>query len=210
VVPVKRLTVAKSRLHVPPEARARLALAFALDTIEALTGSSLDRVVVVTDDAHARTAVDARRWAREVRVVPDVPDAGLNTALTHGAHVARLLDPECGILAVSGDLPALRATDIDEVLAASPLDAAAFVADASGTGTTMVCAPPGHELVALFGARSRAHHRAQGLIDLAVHAPSARRDVDTDVDLWDALRLGVGPATTDVLSSMPEMPGVTP
>jgi hypothetical protein len=34
---------------------------------------------------------------------------------------------------------------------------------------------------------------------LDVVAPTVRRDVDTWVDLWDACRMGVGPATTAVL-----------
>lgn len=203
MVPVKRLTLAKSRLPISPEARSRLALAFALDTITAVAhAASIDRVVVVTDDRTARTAVESRTWPVDVRVVPDVPDAGLNTALVHGAHVARELDASCGVIAVSADLPALRPVDVEAVISAAPADAGAFVADASGTGTTMVCAPPGHELTALFGTRSRAHHRARGLVDLALGAPGARRDVDTDVDLWDARRLGIGSETQAVLAAL--------
>jgi 2-phospho-L-lactate guanylyltransferase len=31
---------------------------------------------------------------------------------------------------------------------------------------------------------------------------SVRRDVDTEVDLWDALRLGVGPRTKAVVADL--------
>jgi 2-phospho-L-lactate guanylyltransferase len=52
-----------------------------------------------------------------------------------------------------------------------------------------------------FGGRSRAAHRAGGAVELNVpDTPSVHRDVDTAVDLWDALRLGVGPRTAAVVA----------
>ena len=77
------------------------------------------------------------------------------------------------------------------------------MADAAGIGSTLLTARPGVELGPRFGERSRAAHRSSGAVELAA-SPGAlaglRRDVDTEVDLWDAVRLGVGPATTDALA----------
>jgi 2-phospho-L-lactate guanylyltransferase len=208
VVPVKRLSLAKTRLHLAEVARDDLAMAFALDTVQALLeASTVDRVIVVTDDRRARHAFEARSqaddpmWRGRVSVVPDVPDAGLNTALAHGAGVALALDPTTGIVAVSADLPALVGAEIDAVLTSVTPDAPAFVADAAGIGTTVYAAPPGVTFGPAFGRRSRAQHVHDGARELHLAVPRARRDVDTAVDLWDARRLGVGPATTRLLAT---------
>jgi 2-phospho-L-lactate guanylyltransferase len=209
IVPVKRLALAKTRLHLADAGREDLALAFALDAIAALLDAQrISRIVVVTDDRRARHAIDdafTDHVRPPVSIVPDVPDAGLNTALMHGAHTARELSPTTAVVAVSADLPALRATEVDAFLAhVEHLEApCAFLSDASGTGTTMLTAAAGHELHPQFGRRSRAAHRADGAIEVDLDAPGARRDVDTLVDLWDARRMGVGPATTDALAHLP-------
>lgn len=212
VVPVKRLALAKTRLHVPDVEREDIALAFALDTVAALRLSQrITGIIVVTDDRRARSAFDEIYGHHvagspvpsqaPVHVVPDVPDAGLNTALEHGARTARTLTPDSAVVAVSADLPALRGEDVDEAVnAAGMIAGPSFLADVSGVGTTMLFAPTGHALVPDFGPRSRAGHRASGAIELLLDARSARRDVDTAVDLWDAQRLGLGPATTALLA----------
>jgi 2-phospho-L-lactate guanylyltransferase len=202
IVPVKRLALAKTRLHAPGIAREDLALSFALDTCSALLAAvTIDAVVVITDDDRAREAFDTVADPR-LTVISDVPNAGLNAALVHGAASARAASATTSVVAVSADLPALTATDVDAVLqAASDIDGLWFVADISGVGTTMLGAPTGVALTPSFGHRSRAAHRSLGAHELAVGARSARRDVDTAVDLWDAERLGLGPSTTTLLSN---------
>jgi 2-phospho-L-lactate guanylyltransferase len=69
------------------------------------------------------------------------------------------------------------------------------VADAPGTGTVLLTAPPGVPLDPRFGVGSAAAHRASGAVPLTGPWPSLRRDVDTAADLADAARLGLGPAT---------------
>ncbi|MGA8115789.1 MAG: 2-phospho-L-lactate guanylyltransferase, partial [Actinocatenispora sp.] len=79
VLPVKRLTGAKTRLRgaVPEVAHPRLALAIALDTVAAVLACPLvDRVFVVTDDALVRAEVTGLG----AEVVPDRPYRGLNAA----------------------------------------------------------------------------------------------------------------------------------
>ena len=197
VVPVKGLPEAKSRLSAgTPQDRRELALAFVLDTVAA--ARECDRVaavVVVTDDADVRVAVSALG----AEVVDD-GTPGLNPALVRGAaHVAAAY-PTLAVAALAGDLPALRPSELAHALDAAAAVERGFVADAAGTGTTLLTALPGVDLDPRFGPRSRAAHAVSGAIALDPgEAPGLRRDVDTTVDLWDAARLGVGPATAALL-----------
>ncbi len=77
----------------------------------------------------------------------------------------------------------------------------AFVADAEGTGTTLLVAAPGVTLDPRFGGGSAARHAASGAAALDGEWPGLRRDVDTPADLAAALALGVGPATRAALAS---------
>jgi 2-phospho-L-lactate/phosphoenolpyruvate guanylyltransferase len=198
VVPVKRLDRAKTRLSARPAPQRRaLALAFALDTVRAAVACpGVGAVVVVTDDDEVRLAVDAlgASW------VPDEPGSGLNAALTHGVGVVRSRSPERWIAVLAADLPALRPEELARALAAASLVSRGFVADAAGTGTTLLTARPDVDLDARFGPRSRAAHAASGAVPLDPGSvPGLRRDVDTEVDLWDAGRLGLGAATAALL-----------
>jgi 2-phospho-L-lactate/phosphoenolpyruvate guanylyltransferase len=208
VVPVKRTAVAKSRLTVPvPSFRPALALAFAADTLLAVRDCAVVQVlVVVTDDEAAAAA------AREVGalVVGDEPDRGLNPALVHGARQARQAAPHAGVALLSADLPALRPHELARALQDAAQHPQAFVADVAGMGTTLLTAGPGAAVTPAFGPRSRARHRAAGVHEITrADIGSLRRDVDTEVDLWDAVRLGVGPTTRGVLAAMQDATGWT-
>jgi 2-phospho-L-lactate guanylyltransferase len=196
VVPVKETGRAKTRLSPDPVRRQGLALAFALDTVAALTRARrVLHVLVVTDD---QAVADAVR-APDVSVVADVPRAGLNPALVHGVDVARGMRADAAVAMVSSDLPALRPPEMDAVLDACTQHPTAFVCDAAGLGTTVLTVRAGADARPHFGPRSRAAHRRVATEVTEVPAPTVRRDVDTWVDLWDARRMGVGPATTAVL-----------
>jgi 2-phospho-L-lactate guanylyltransferase len=129
-----------------------------------------------------------------VPTVADEPDRGLNPAFEHGAQSVRDAGGSA-VAALSSDLPSLRP---DELAAA--LDAAGrtaprcFVADAHGTGTTLLTAV-GTELRPRFGPGSAEAHRAGGAVALTGAWPGLVRDVDTEDDLWAAVALGVGPCT---------------
>jgi 2-phospho-L-lactate guanylyltransferase len=199
VVPVKRPEVAKTRLAgLAGARRADLARAFAADTIAAaLACPDVTDVVVVTDDA--QIAADAS--AAGALVVADEPAAGLNAALRHGADLVRNRNPDGFVAALSADLPALRPGELATTLRAAAAHPVSFVGDVAGTGTTLYAVTRAEMFQPRFGGRSRAAHRADGAVELAVAgAPSVRRDVDTPVDLWDAMRLGVGPRTAEVVA----------
>jgi 2-phospho-L-lactate guanylyltransferase len=194
VVPVKRLSLAKTRLSsYGDEGRRSLALAFAADVVEA--ASRVARVLVVTDEDEAAallTQLGAEATA-------DDPDAGLNPALVHGAELLRASSPELGVATLSADLPALRDVHLRGVLA--EVDHRAFVADLEGSGTTLLAAAPGAELEPRFGPSSREAHLASGASALV--APRGLRcDVDTPTDLLLALALGVGRHTAAAAAAL--------
>ncbi|MFJ6213155.1 2-phospho-L-lactate guanylyltransferase [Streptomyces sp. NPDC092296] len=201
VLPLKPLAIAKSRLG--PYAgglRGELALAFALDTAAAaLRCPAVARLLVVTDDPQAGAALRAAG----ALVVPDEPALGLNPALRHGMARARVLAPAAPVAALSADLPALRAAELARVLARVPVGGRAFLADAPGTGTTLLAAAPGVAPAPAFGGGSRRRHLASGAREITLpDVPSVRRDVDTGEDLAQALALGVGPRTAAVAGAL--------
>ena len=197
-MPVKRLALAKTRLaSYGDAARQDLALAFATDVVTAaLACDEVAEVLVVTDDERAAGVLE-RAGAR---IVADSPDAGLNPALAHGAELLRA-DGDRGVATISADLPALRPAELAAALAAVPRGGRAFVADAEGTGTTLLAAGPGVDLAPSYGAASRTGHRESGAVELP-GGPGLRLDVDTPADLARALALGVGAATAAVAARL--------
>ena len=201
VVPAKRLGVAKTRLRPltatradAEEAHRELVLALLADTVAAaLACTVVKALVVVTDDPAAASVV------RELgaRVVADEPDGGLNPALEHGMRSA----PGPAVAALSSDLPALRADELAAALGAAAGTARAFVADAQGTGTTLLTAVD-VPLQPRFGAGSAEAHLTGGAVALTGSWPGLVRDVDTEADLRAALLLGRGPRTTAVVARL--------
>jgi 2-phospho-L-lactate/phosphoenolpyruvate guanylyltransferase len=202
VVPAKRLVVAKTRLRPLTEAlgvaHGELVLALLADTVGvALASPVVGEVLVVTDDPEATEVVRGLG----ARTVADLPDRGLNPALTHGARNAA--GP--AVAALSSDLPALRPAELTAALGAALDSPRAFVADAQGTGTTLLTGV-GTELSPRFGPGSAQAHRASGAVELTGSWPGLVRDVDTDADLRAAVALGAGPRTTALLDRL-RMPG---
>ena len=203
VVPAKRLPLAKTRLTPlpagvtgPPEtAHDRLVLALLADTVAAaLASPAVAGVLVVTDDPAAAAEVTGLG----ARTVPDEPDAGLNAALAHGARTTGA----AAVAALSSDLPALRPAELTAALAAAEARVGrrgrCFVADAQGSGTTLLTAA-GTDLSPAFGTGSAQRHAAGGAVALTGSWPGLARDVDTPGDLRAALALGVGPHTAALL-----------
>jgi 2-phospho-L-lactate/phosphoenolpyruvate guanylyltransferase len=199
VVGLKTGDQAKTRLKTLPDAlRRELAWTMALDTIRSLA-AAVDFVFVVgrpsdLQDAFARTGLP-------VQIVAEPPTGGLNAALAAGAASAQQ-DGATMVLASVADLPALLATSVRKVLTASAASSRSFVADASGWGTTMLIARD-VGLRPHFQGASAAAHASSGALPLGppllAAVPDARTDVDTEVDLGAACRLGLGPATAELV-----------
>nr|WP_236655170.1 2-phospho-L-lactate guanylyltransferase [Streptacidiphilus carbonis] len=195
VLPLKPLARAKSRLADATGAlRPELAMAFAQDTVAAaLSCPSVARVLVVSDDGVAGAALAVLG----AELLPDLPGAGLNAALAHGAEAARERFGAGRVAALSADLPALRPAELDRVLRAAAGQRRSFLADAQGIGTTLLAAAAGVPLAPGFEGGSRLRHSRSGAHELTLpDVPSVRRDVDTLDDLREALALGTGPRTT--------------
>lgn len=195
VVPVKPAADGKTRLAgvLSASAREGLVRAMALDTIAAAVATpEVPRVVVVTADGPLRTLL-----AGTVDLV-DEPGGGLNGAVRAG--IDRAAGRGEGVAVLLGDLPALRPDDLADALSMASAHERAFVADADGTGTTLLAALPGVVVAPAFGPGSADAHELAGHVRLAVVATSTvRRDVDVPDDLIEVARLGVGPATRAVL-----------
>lgn len=199
VIALKATAYAKSRLGTLPDpVRRRLAWTMAVDTLRAVR-SVVDEVVVVGDQPGVRAAL--RAYGVDVVALAE-PAAGMNAALTHGAeHLRR--HGSTTVLACVGDLPSVRASSLETVVSVSralaEVTPRAFLADASGVGTTVLIA---HD-VALdprFQGRSAAAHRISGAVSLGADLlggplADARRDVDGEPDLADTYHLGLGPTT---------------
>lgn len=191
-----RLSDAKSRLSTQTAPRRRqLVVAMALDVATAAAACpDVDDIVLVADPAGIEAVEAAGIGGLRARV-----DAGegLNAAILAGAAGAS--GPVAALLA---DVPCVTPEALTFALMATT-DRPAIVCDAEGIGTTLLSAPRAADLQPRFGPRSRAAHIAEGAVDIADPAPgslaSLRRDVDSEVDLWDAQRIGLGAFTRAVV-----------
>jgi len=178
VIPVKPADEGKSRLGRTPG----VARAIALDTIAAAVATDA-RIIVVTADRELAGEIDAD-------VVFEAAPTGLAAAIAAG-----LPSEDADRAVLLGDLPALRPEDLTSALTLAEKHPRAFVADAEGTGSTLVTARSGLAFVHHFGPSSAERHRALGLTELPIPADSSlRRDVDLDEHLW-ALGSHLGPRT---------------
>ncbi|GAA1921772.1 2-phospho-L-lactate guanylyltransferase [Nocardioides hwasunensis] len=203
VVPVKPPKLGKTRLvgpidaGLPDDVRRDLAEAFALDTVQAAVATpGADVVLVVTDDF--RLAASMRDLGAEV--MPDGTSDDLNATLVQAAAEVVRRWPGAVPVALCADLPGLRPIELAGVLRevldrASAGDAAVFVRDLVGTGTTLYAAP-GAGFAPMFGPASAERHAGAGAVEVGTDATSVRRDVDDAADLDAALVAGVGPHTS--------------
>lgn len=212
IVPVKSPGNGKSRVIATANGRfaaGPIALAFALDTIEAIAACPLvEDVIVISDDERLRAdvaKVSASLMLESFEVRSRTGHDRLNAAISQADLIIRRDLPDRATFAITSDLPALRTSELAAVLneAARSLEthnAGAYLADAAGTGTSMVTAGPGINLSPMFGADSAASHLKYGLHPLTTSAPTVRCDIDTYEDLIAALQRGVGPRTARIVA----------
>lgn len=199
IIPVKPTAIGKSRLEGPATGRISLARAIALDTIAAAVACrEVATVVVVTDDVSLTVAVSGLTG---VRVLPEKGIRGIDAAVAVGAALVGTHSPRVALL---GDLPALDPLELETALRTARTMRRGAVADAEGTGTTMVTAAAGLPWQTAFGPGSFARHRALGCEPIELPANSTlRRDVDTMAQFADAERLGLGPASLAQVELIP-------
>lgn len=201
LLPVKPPAYGKSRLVGLPDAeRRRLAEAFALDTATScLEAAHVAAVLAITDDALFSSHLAALGCA----AIPDGVAGDLNGTLRQGAAEAHRRWPALTPVALCGDLPALRATDLDAALAAAAETAPAmrYVADADGSGTTLFTAAY-DAFTPRFGSGSREQHDLLGATPIDGDLASLRHDVDDLEALVAAAELGLGARTAAVVADL--------
>ncbi len=205
LVPVKSPALGKSRLvGLTDDTRRALAAAFALDTVAAcVSADAIAEVLVATDDA----SFSLELAALGAVTIPDGVAMDLNGTLRQSAAEARRRWPELVPVALTGDLPALRAEDLDEALGSVAPGEPAYVVDADGLGTTLYTAE--YDVFdPRFGPASALAHFADGARAIRAPLPRLRRDVDDLHDLDDALALGVGPRTAERAASLGRRPAL--
>jgi len=202
VIAVKRLAAAKTRLApaFAPPTRGGIVLAMLADTITAAAGAAAVRsVIVVTPDDDAAALAERLGAA----VLADPTPAGhrdpLNHALASADAFAR--QSTANVIALQGDLPALRSDELAAAIAAARRHPRSFVADRPGSGTAALFSF-GVPLTPRFGAESAARHRRSGAVELAGDWPGLRCDIDTAEDLHAAVQLGLGPATSQAIGAL--------
>ncbi|MGE0423386.1 MAG: 2-phospho-L-lactate guanylyltransferase [Reyranellaceae bacterium] len=186
VIPVKEFEGAKHRLSplLTPAQRQRLAETMLGDVLAAVAGATrLAGVMLITLEPRAR-ALAARIGAR-------VETEGAREGHT-GAVVAglRILAREgrAGFITMPGDIPAVRAAEIDAVIAAhrpAPSFTISPAHDDLGSNA-VVCSPP-DSVPLRFGENSYFPHldaaRAHGIEPTIVRQPGIAMDIDHPVDL---------------------------
>ena len=204
LVPFKCFTRAKRRLRgaFSDEEVEQIGRAMLADVLEALAGAaSVAEVRVLTDDEEV--AEVARRAGAHVRL--RVPDPGLNPAIEQaGGEV--LQGGREATLVVLGDLPGLRARDVEAVVAEGARAPVVIVPSSDG-GTALLYRRPPDVLPARFGPDSAALHeqeaRSAGIEPVVLALDEhASLDLDTPEDVERLLASGDESRTRALLAKL--------
>lgn len=202
IVPLRSPGRGKTRLAdaLGPEHRAALAGAMFADVIAALRAAPIDRILVAAGGPEAAAAASALGVAAHI----DPPSVtSLDAAV---AAAAGRSDRRADLLVVAADLPRLTAVDIGLLLAT---DAEVAVSPTHGGGTGGLLRRPADRIRTAYGPASARRHlelaTAAGASFASVPTAGFHADVDTSADLA-ALRGGpLGPATSALLASWPDL-----
>lgn len=201
ILPQKDLRRAKSRMRLSDSDRRSVVMAMFTDTLDAVRGCpGVVRIIVVCDNADDAIALGREGIITQV----DGAGGGLNPSIEVGAELARELLPTTHLAVLPADLPGLRPAELARALAIAAGHDRSFIADAAGTGTTLLTAISGHELRPAYGVSSRARHTLMGAVEIG--RGNDLESLRDDVDDVDALRRVIGsdraPKTRRVLAGL--------
>ena len=187
VIPIKRLSDAKSRLaqRLGPDQRADLVIALAQRTISVVERSGLaSRIALVTPEAGLGVRLG-------VSVVPDGGD--LNSSLRAAAGWSLQVGAN-SLLILPGDLALLERNDLHALLSVRTPGISIAETDDGGTGALFLVPPDCIEPAFGPGSYERHIERATeaGLPVRIVRRQGLAFDLDTPSDLDRVCRLGVG------------------
>lgn len=193
LVPIASFAVGKTRFGPEGLHRATLARAIALDTLDAVCATpGVGRVVVVTAGDDVRRAMPEGVEVVREAIADGARRSGIDAAL---ARAAATVGAAARRAALPADLAALAPAELGAALEAAAAHPRAVVADAEGTGTTLLTAVAGVPWVSAYGPASFARHVDLGFHPLEVAADSGLRcDLDTPAQLAD-VACRVGPRT---------------
>lgn len=203
VIPVKRLSEAKSSLSAVfgPEQRQRLVLAMLADVLNAVRQApSISGTAVVSPD---KKVLDFAR----LHGAADVAEPGLelNAALKLAVdHVVGL--GATSVLIIPGDLPLLKATDIENLTAMAAAQRDVVIAPSKAKGTNALLLRPPDIINLRFGGESFPLH-VSGAIQAGVkphiyRSQTVALDIDKPEGLLSVETQGLGTRTHDFLRSL--------
>ena len=189
IVPVKRLTAAKSRLSpvFPARQRRLVARSLLIHTLKTLRGlKRIEGILVVSKDPTVRS-IAGKYGAVFVR---EGDCDGLNRALTRAADEAVRLGAEA-VMVLPADLPRLRTRDLEQAMQLANLAPFAVIApDRPERGTNFLFVSPPGILKFSFGERSFQKHvraaRRSGVEAAICRRPDLAHDVDRPEDLSES------------------------
>jgi 2-phospho-L-lactate/phosphoenolpyruvate guanylyltransferase len=181
VIPVKRLSEAKSRLssRLNSEERATLVMTLVRRTVGVLKEvDAIGRIGVATEERELVESLGAVDW------LPDL--GGLNASLVHAASWATGVDAR-SMLVVPCDLPLLEPSDIRALLDSSPTEPGLAIAPTQDGGTGALLLSPPQVLPPVFGLDSFKRHQyeahARNIPVYTVFRPGFSHEIDTLEDL---------------------------
>jgi 2-phospho-L-lactate guanylyltransferase len=185
VVPVKETLAAKQRLAsiLSPHARKALALAMLEDVLGAISqASSLAGIIVVTLDARAC------HLARDYGATIATAGAGDGHTGAVTATAVTLAANGAAMLTLPGDVPLVRASDIEAVIEAHRRSAGFTIVPARDErGSNTILCSPADAVPLRFGEDSYFPHlaaaRARGIEPMSVALPRLGLDIDNPDDL---------------------------
>jgi 2-phospho-L-lactate guanylyltransferase len=191
LLPIKDLKNAKQRLAglLTPEERYGLARTMLADTLRAVRGARLaEKVFVVTNYEPAIRTAEENGWEtlREDRQICESASVDWASRICAKRNVT-------GLLRLPLDLPLVRASDIDELLAVEcAASAVVIVPSRDGTGTNAIFRMPPALFPSHFGEGSFAKHVAEaeraGAQIIVRKNMRLEMDVDDEADLRELLQ----------------------
>jgi 2-phospho-L-lactate guanylyltransferase len=186
LLPIKDLKNAKQRLAglLTPEERCSLAQAMLADTLRAVRGVRLaEKIFVVTNYEPAIRTAEEIGWEilREERQISESASVDWASRICAERSVT-------GLLRLPLDLPLVKASDIDELLAVDcAVPAVVMVPSRDGTGTNAILRMPPALFPSHFGEGSFAEHSAEaeraGARVIIQRNARLEMDVDDEADL---------------------------
>jgi 2-phospho-L-lactate/phosphoenolpyruvate guanylyltransferase len=189
LIPVKNLSAAKQRLAavLDQPARTELAQAMLHDVVATIAAwSQRPQCALMSSDPFALEL--ARRY--DFEIIPDPSNPGETAAieLATALCVSRGID---STLVIPADIPLIRASELDQILAQAPSEGSVLAPAADGRGTNAAFRRPANLFPLRFGNDSFKPHlaaaKATGKPCIVLQLPGISVDVDNPEDLQQIL-----------------------